>query len=269
MNFKEFYDTYWRRGGYVPQVYAYPEYKKAYIKKIKLRNKRILDIGCGDGSFSSLLLNNNNQIIGLDISDMAVRIAQERGIHAEYFDINDHLTFEDGLFDAVLIFDTLEHVFDPYFVLKESYRVLKENGTLYCGIPNASMILNRIHFLFTGNFKDSSAISDKIIPEKNLMWSLKNNSGVIKTDSSVISDKIILELFFSDHIRFFSPKTIKTLLKQCKFSIRKTDYWFPDYFESAAHNKFSWIAKAVAAFKIEKLFPGLISFNMFIEAHKD
>ena len=142
MNFKEFY----------------PEYKKAYIQKIKLSNKRILDIGCGDGSFSSLLLNNNNQIIGLDISDMAVRIAQERGIHAEYFDINDHLPFEDGLFDAVLIFDTLEHVFDPYFVLKESYRVLKENGTLYCGIPNASMILNRIHFLFTGNFKDHSRI---------------------------------------------------------------------------------------------------------------
>lgn len=241
MNLKEFYEIYWKRGGYALKVYAYPEFKKAYINNIGLSNKRILDIGCGDGKFSALLLGNNNYVFGLDISEEAVKLAREKGIKAECFDIGQRFPFDDGSFDAVLLFDTLEHVFDPCFVLKESNRVLKEDGVLYCGLPNAAMIINRIRFLLTGNFTDFSAISDKFIPE----------------------------LFFAEHIRFFSPKIIKTLLKQCNFTIKKIEYRFPDYFENPVYNKFSWIAKTIVILKLHKLFPGLIAFNMFIEAVKD
>lgn len=240
MNPKNYYETYWKIGGYTSRVYTYFECKKAYIKNIKVSNKKILDIGCGDGEFSSMLLNNNNKVFGLDISETAVRAAQERGIQAEYFDVNENLSFEDESFDIVLIFDTLEHVFDPCFILKESYRVLKPDGILYCGIPNASMLVNRLRFLFTGNFKDCTAIGDKIIPD----------------------------LFFSDHIRFFSPKIIKSLLLQYDFCIENIDYWFPGRFENSFYNKFSWIAKAIVTFKLEKLFPDLISSNMFIKASK-
>lgn len=240
MNSKEFYETYWKAGGYTSQVGLYSQYKKAYIKNIGFNDKKILDVGCGDGEFSSLLLGNNNQVFGLDISEIAVKTAQKRGIKADLFNINESFPFEDRSFDVVLLFDTLEHIFDPCSVLRESYRVLKKDGILYCGVPNAAMVLNRLHFLFTGCFRDSSAISHKIIPE----------------------------LFFADHIRFFSPKIIKKLLKEFNFSVQKTDYWFPDHFEKPFSRKLSWIAKTILFFKLEKILPGLISFNIFIEAVK-
>jgi ubiquinone/menaquinone biosynthesis C-methylase UbiE len=240
MNFKEFYETYWRRGGYASRVNPYTEYKKSYVNNIKLVNKRILDIGCGDGEFSSLLLRDNNRVFGVDISEHALKIANEKGMHTKSVDLNEGLPFEDGFFDTVLIFDILEHVFDPCYILKEAYRVLNVKGSLYCSVPNASMIVNRVRVLLTGDFKDYSAKSEKIVPD----------------------------LFFPEHIRFFSPKVIKALLSQYNFSIDKTEYWFPDFFESPLYSKFNWVAKIISGFSLQRLFPGLLSFNIFITASK-
>jgi ubiquinone/menaquinone biosynthesis C-methylase UbiE len=241
MVIKDYYEEYWENGGYSSKVDIFCKYKKIYIENnIAASNKRILDIGCGDGEFSSLLLNNNNEIIGLDISENAVKIAQGRRIKAKYCDINYGLPFEDSSFDIVLIFDTLEHIFDPSFTLREAQRVLKRGGSLYCDVPNAGFLLNRLYFLFTGCFKDFTALSHKIIPDK----------------------------FFSEHIRFFSPQIIKSLLNKNHFLIKKIDYWFPTYFQNYPYNKLSFIGKIIKFSKLEKLFPNLLSTSIFIESIK-
>ncbi len=241
MNIKDYYEVYWRNGGYSSKVGSFCRDKKSYIAdNIRVSNKKILDVGCGDGEFSSLLVKNNNEIFGVDISDTAVKIAQSRGIRAEYCDINGGLPFEDNLFDIVLLFDVLEHIFDPSFILRQTQRVLKPGGVLYCCVPNASFIVNRLYFLLTGHFKDFTALTQKIVPD----------------------------MFFSEHIRFFSPDIIKTLLKQNNFTIKKIFYWFPTYFQNPPYNKLILFGKIIKVSKMEKLFPALLSTNIFIESIK-
>jgi cyclopropane fatty-acyl-phospholipid synthase-like methyltransferase len=51
---REYYEEYWRRGGmiYGPQL----EDKKAFIRENVGKGKRVLDIGCGEGYVSSVLV---------------------------------------------------------------------------------------------------------------------------------------------------------------------------------------------------------------------
>ena len=63
----------------------------------------ILDVGCGDGSFSVFLKEMAEEVYGVDISLNAVNLAKEKGIKAHTIDIDDvDLPFEDDYFDIVV-----------------------------------------------------------------------------------------------------------------------------------------------------------------------
>ena len=53
------------------------------IDKLDLQNKNILDIGCYDGTFLSLIKNQNNNFYGLETSDWGVEKTQEKGINSK------------------------------------------------------------------------------------------------------------------------------------------------------------------------------------------
>jgi SAM-dependent methyltransferase len=46
--------------------------------------------------------------------------------------------FENDFFDVIILNNVLEHLFDPKTTLNEINRILKNNGTLVIGIPNAN-----------------------------------------------------------------------------------------------------------------------------------
>lgn len=50
--------------------------------------------------------------------------------------ISQGIDFEAGVFDLVFCLELLEHVVDPYFVLREIHRVLKPKGKLVLSVPN-------------------------------------------------------------------------------------------------------------------------------------
>ena len=45
-------------------------------------HNRVLDIGCRDGSIGQLMRKRGNEVIGIDISETAVVLAREKGLHA-------------------------------------------------------------------------------------------------------------------------------------------------------------------------------------------
>lgn len=77
--------------------------------------KKILDLGCGDGSFVRVCNENNITARGIDISD---------GINFEC----DKLPYEDDSFDIVLLYSIIEHIENPDNILCEIKRVLRKNG---------------------------------------------------------------------------------------------------------------------------------------------
>lgn len=79
--------------------------------------KKILDLGCGDGSFVRVCNNNNIKAIGIDVSE---------GINFEC----DKLPYKDNEFGIALMYSVIEHIKDPANILFEIKRVLRQGGFL-------------------------------------------------------------------------------------------------------------------------------------------
>ena len=99
---------------------------------------RVLDAACGTGYGSALLARTASSVIGVDIDPATVEFASRRwGSAAMSFQVADvtRLPFADGTFDAVVSFETIEHVADPGEVLDEFRRVLVPGGLLIVSTP--------------------------------------------------------------------------------------------------------------------------------------
>jgi 2-polyprenyl-3-methyl-5-hydroxy-6-metoxy-1,4-benzoquinol methylase len=110
--------------------------------------KRVLDAATGEGYGAALLRDAGaKRVVGIDVSPDAVAHARTaHGIEAEQADIVD-LPFEDGSFDVVVSFETIEHVAEPERALDELKRVLDPEGVLVISTPNARKYLadNEFH----------------------------------------------------------------------------------------------------------------------------
>jgi SAM-dependent methyltransferase len=112
---------------------------------------KVLDLGCGDGDYSVRL-----KKLGFDViaADMDVkRFRYNSDIDFRVCDVAKKLSFQDGLFDYVLLAEVVEHLKNPYEVMKEISRVLKKGGRLILSTPNILSLKSRIRYLFEGNYE--------------------------------------------------------------------------------------------------------------------
>lgn len=63
----------------------------------------------------------------------------------------ESLPWPNASFDAILSFETIEHMENPYFFIREMRRVLKPDGILVLSMPNVQHIFNKIFFLRKGD----------------------------------------------------------------------------------------------------------------------
>jgi len=99
----------------------------------------VLDAACGEGYGSSLLAARAAAVVGLDIGADAVAHARERYPHGNLqFDHGDatQLPYADRCFDAVVSFETLEHLEAQETLLAEFRRVLRPDGFLIISSPD-------------------------------------------------------------------------------------------------------------------------------------
>jgi 2-polyprenyl-3-methyl-5-hydroxy-6-metoxy-1,4-benzoquinol methylase len=97
---------------------------------------RLLDFGCGGGSFLERMRRQHWQVTGLDISSVAVeRIRKELGLRALVGSL-PHPELEPGSFDVITMWHSLEHVHEPLTVLREARQLLAPGGRLLVAAPN-------------------------------------------------------------------------------------------------------------------------------------
>ncbi len=97
----------------------------------KLKGKKILDVGCGDGVDLAILGKQGAQVFGVDPSKEFIRKAQENnptGIFKE--GVGEDIPCEDNMFDVVVSKWAMQTSADVPTVLKEMARVLKKDGML-------------------------------------------------------------------------------------------------------------------------------------------
>jgi len=109
-------------------------------KKLKIihkygSGKRMLDIGCGSGSFLDVCKSAGYEANGLEPDGDAREFAL-KNYGLEVKPIEDFLHVEDNSIDIITMWHVLEHVSDLRLYFNRFREILSENGTLFIALPN-------------------------------------------------------------------------------------------------------------------------------------
>lgn len=175
----------------------FEEVNEAVLRQIPLnkscQRNLILDVGCGMGALSEAIQEKGYRVWGIELNKEAAAVCQKRITRSINIDLTrlDSVEKEIGgeLFDYIIFADILEHLHDePSFMLKYYLRFLKNDGRIIVSLPNVLVWSNRVMFLL-GRFE--------------------------YTDAGIMD---------RNHIRFYTLKSAKRLIKSCGCSVIRTDY---------------------------------------------
>jgi SAM-dependent methyltransferase len=134
--------------------YSQTERERRVLKLVGGPGLRVLDVGCAGGHLGKVVQEDGNVVDGVDLSDSAAEKA--RGIlNAVFvFDIEAAWPAEvaNGSYDVAILGEVLEHCFNPVEVLAEVRRALKPGGRVVITVPNSTLWIARLQFLF-GRFR--------------------------------------------------------------------------------------------------------------------
>ena len=93
-----------------------------------VRQKKILDVGCGVGEFISVLKTNYGiYAVGVDGSDHCCAESLKKGLQCYNVNLEEErLPFKDESFDIVVSLEVIEHLWNTKHYLAEIQRVLKK-----------------------------------------------------------------------------------------------------------------------------------------------
>jgi len=99
----------------------------------QLKGKRVLEIGCGMGSHTQLLIEAGCSVTAIDLTPRAVDMTNKRlllyGLTADVRLMDaEHMEFENEEFDFVWSWGVIHHSASPENIIREVYRVLKPSG---------------------------------------------------------------------------------------------------------------------------------------------
>ena len=97
---------------------------------------RILDIGCSTGIFLAEMKAAGWQTYGVELNREAAAYAQRRfGLDVQVGYLSE-TSWSPQTFEAVTMWDVLEHTFEPLETLQQVYQLLKPGGIVVCIVPN-------------------------------------------------------------------------------------------------------------------------------------
>ena len=117
------------------EVQMQPLYESTIDALGPLDGQRLLDAGCGTGLASSLAFAAGASVTGIDASDAFAQYAGARTPDAE-FRVGDieQLPYEDGAFDVVTAFNSIQYATAPSRAIKELSRVCESGGSVAIGL---------------------------------------------------------------------------------------------------------------------------------------
>jgi len=103
-----------------------------------LAGQRALDVGCGGGILADSMARKGAQVLGIDLADKALKVAQLHALEAgtknikyRHVAVEELAAEEPGSFDVVTCMEMLEHVPDPGSVVKACATLVKPGGWVF------------------------------------------------------------------------------------------------------------------------------------------
>lgn len=107
---------------------------------------QLLDVGCASGVFLENVMNSGWEAAGIEPSEILYKEAVERvGSRGMVLPlILEDADFGGRRFDAITLWDVLEHVVDPMNIMKRCYELLKPGGSLFLNVPDIDSLEARV-----------------------------------------------------------------------------------------------------------------------------
>jgi 2-polyprenyl-3-methyl-5-hydroxy-6-metoxy-1,4-benzoquinol methylase len=184
----QFIEYVYTEGG--PSFSSHTEYLTNPILEMlsKDKNKAILDLGCGNGWLVEFLLQKGYNVYGTDVTPSGIAIARQK--HPDRFFLLDPSAtelpseFSKIHFDTILSIEVIEHLYDPRSYFKLCKNILTQNnqhGELIVSTPYHGYLKNLV-----------MAATGKMDAHFSVLWD-------------------------GGHIKFWSEKTLKTVLDEFGF----------------------------------------------------
>jgi 2-polyprenyl-3-methyl-5-hydroxy-6-metoxy-1,4-benzoquinol methylase len=117
-----------------------------YIHSLEYaKDKKVVDIACGVGWGAFLLSKTAKEVIGVDLSEIAINTSRKYYNAQNITYVCDYLHqvgINDSDIDLITSFETIEHIEEPKLLIKEFHRILKKDGFLLLSTPNGVTFKN-------------------------------------------------------------------------------------------------------------------------------
>ena len=178
----------WDDRGYGAKPQGYFEgARKDYVSELPVNPQaRILEIGCGNGGTGYLALKERKcgKYCGVELLSSAAERAKEQISEVVVGDVEEiGLPWSSDSFDVLILSEVLEHLVDPWAVLKKLWPLLKPGAIVFASSPNVSNH-RVIRMLIRGD------------------WNLTNMGVMDKT-----------------HLRWFTPRSYAALFESCGYVV--------------------------------------------------
>jgi O-antigen biosynthesis protein len=154
------------------------------------QKKQVIDFGCATGYFAQFLNQRECQVVGIELNPEAAKIAEQHCKQVIVADL-DLVSIPEILpgqkFEVAVFGDVLEHLRDPWRVLKEVRQILQPEGYVVASIPNIAHGAVRLALL-QGRFEYAD-----------------------------------VGLLDNTHLRFFTRKTVQELFEQTGYLVDVID----------------------------------------------
>jgi 2-polyprenyl-3-methyl-5-hydroxy-6-metoxy-1,4-benzoquinol methylase len=180
------YSTHYQYEGIAPTCahsYLWPVITDI-LTKYPLSDRRVFDLGCGNGTTANMLFNLGYDVTGIDLSESGVALGRKSFPHLKLCTGNayDELADTYGQFPLVVSLEVIEHCFDPRRVARTFYNLIAPGGVGILSTPYHGYLKNL-----------ALAIMGKWDDHLTVLWD-------------------------GGHIKFFSIATLRTLLEETGFT---------------------------------------------------
>ena len=140
----DYYRDVIRAGGFSRTMVELRRYQyKHLIDSYHLEGKKFIEVGCGQGEFLKVLSEFPVEVHGIEHDPHLVELARAQGLDVtEGFTETEDTRFPDGLYDAFLSFNFLEHQPDPSTMLQAIYRNLEDDAMGLITVPSFEYIMD-------------------------------------------------------------------------------------------------------------------------------